>query len=129
MKRSILVIIITILASSSFSQIYKFKSTNYDIEKPNVAEYKTYYDVTYHTFDYDNLMVTFEGENSNGAQTIIKYPMKSFYKETGLFAETWMIVVDLKGVKEIWFSVQANNLGYDLEDGTRIAYYDLTQLK
>lgn len=119
----------TILTLSCFSQVYKFKSTNYDIEKPNVATYKTYYDVTYHTFDYDNLLVTFEGKNSNGTQTIIKYPMKSFYKETGLFAETWVIVVGQKGVKEIWFSIQANNLGYDLEDGTRIAYYDVTQLK
>ena len=54
--------------------------------------------------------------------------MKKSYKESGLLASTWVLVIGEKGVKEIWFSVEANNLGYDLQDGTRVAYYDLTTL-
>jgi hypothetical protein len=123
MKKLIIIASLILLCLTSFSQVYKFKSTETDVEKPN-QEVFTKYEVCYHTFNYDKQIVIFESTNSNGEKTKIVYPMKSTYKD-GL---TFVIVVNQKGMKEIWFSPTINNLGYDLIDGTRLACYDITKV-
>lgn len=112
-------------ANKSSSQVYKFKSTLTDVEVSGKAT-RSVQETCYHTFDFDQLQVIYEGVNSQGEKVKIIYPMKSFYKE----GVTYVIVVNDKGMSEIWFSVVANNLGYDLLDGkTRMACYELTRLK
>lgn len=123
-KKNILILVLSFFSLFSFSQVYKFKSTETDVEKPG-KEVQTLYEVNYHTFDYNKLQVIYEGVNSKGEKTKVVYPMKSFYKD-GL---TNVIVVDAKGIKEIWFSIVINNLGYDLMDGTRLACYDITRIE
>ena len=124
MKKSIILItIFWVFSLTSFSQVYKFKSTETDVEAPNQEVY-TKYEVCYHTFDYDNSEVIFESTNSKGEKTKIIYPMKSAYKD----GVTYVIVVNQKGMKEIWFSPAVNNLGYDLIDGTRLACYNITKI-
>ncbi len=123
-KKIILILGLSFFSLFSFSQVYKFKSTETDVEKPG-KEAQTLYEVTYHTFDYNNLQVIYEGVNSKGEKTKVVYPMKSFYKD----GVTTVIVVNAKGVKEIWFSVVVNNLGYDLMDGTRLACYEITRIE
>jgi hypothetical protein len=39
------------------------------------------------------------------------------------------IVVNTLGVKEIWYSFDVPNLGYDYDDGSRIACYELTEIQ
>ena len=107
---------------------FKFKSNSYDVEKPVNVINSTLKDITYHTFDFANRVVTFNGVKSNGETFSKTYTMKSFYKESGLLGETYVMVVNENGVKEIWFSVEGNNLGYDLEDGSRLAFYDIVRL-
>jgi len=118
-------------SKSSFNNeptlVYKLRSTSYDIEKPNSSSYQTVNEITHHVFDFEKQKVTFKGVNSNGKYTTISYQIKNSYKETGLLAETWVLVIRQYGIKEIWFSPQANNLGYDLEDGTRLAFYGITR--
>ncbi len=125
MKKSIILIAVFFAFNlTSFSQVYKFKSTETDVEEPSQAVY-TKYEVCYHTFDYDNNKVIFESINSKGEKTKIIYPMKSTYKD----GVTYAIIVNQKGMKEIWFSPAVNNLGYDLMDGTRLACYNITKIK
>jgi len=107
----------------SFSQVFKFKSTETDVEAPNQEVY-TKYEICYHTFDFDKSQVIFESMNSKGEKTKIIYPMKSSYKE----GVTYVIVINQKGMSEIWFSPAMNNLGYDLADGTRLACYEITKV-
>jgi hypothetical protein len=89
--------------------VFKFKSTETDVEVPDQAVY-TKYEVAYHTFDYNKQVVIFESKKSNGETTIIYYPMRSSYKD----GVTYVIVVNQKGMKEIWFSPTVNNLGFAL---------------
>ncbi len=110
--------------NSNTPKFYKFKSTETDVEEPNNSGY-TNAEICYHTFDYENNEVIFEGTNSNGERTKIVYPIKSTYVD-GL---THVIVVKNKGMNEIWFSPAVNNLGYDLMDGTRLACYNITKIK
>ena len=125
MKKSIILIaVFSIFSLTSFSQVYKFKSTETDVEVPGQEVY-TKYEVCYHTFDYYKQLVIFESKKSNGETTKITYPMKSTYKD----GVTYVIVVNQKGMKEIWFSPAVNNLGYDLSNGTRLACYNITKIK
>jgi len=124
MKKSlILIAIICAYGLTSFSQIYKFESTETDVEKPYQEVY-TINEVCYHVFDFNNSQVIFESTKSNGEKTKVIYPMKSWYKD----GVTYVIVVNEKGMSEIWFSPVVNNLGYDLIDGTRLACYNITKV-
>lgn len=122
-KTIILITIFSIISLNSISQVYKFKSTETDVEKPGHEVY-TKYEVCYHTFNYDNSEVIFESTNSEGEKVKITYQMKSVYKD----GMTYVIVVKDQGMSEIWFSPPMNNLGYDLVDGTRLACYNITKV-
>ena len=125
MKTIILTLFFCALTWNSFSQVYKFKSSLTDIEQGGKIV-RSVREVCYHTFDFDNLRVIFEGRNSAGEKVKATYNMKKFYKE----GVTYVIVVNEKGMKEIWFSVIANNIGYDFSYGkTRMAFYELTKIR
>lgn len=122
-KTFVLLSIICAFSLTSFSQVYKFKSTETDVEKPNQEVY-TKYEMCFHTLDFDNSRVIFESIKSNGEKTKIVYPIKSWYQD----GVTYVFVINQKGIKEIWFSSVVNNLGYDLIDGTRLACYNITKI-
>lgn len=114
--------------SSDFQnqKIFSYSSDFYDIEKG--AQMITKTELTYHTFDMNKKTVT---QNSilNGKRVNITYPFKNMYEEKGLLSTTYVLVVNTNGLKEIWWSPQVPNLGYDYDDGTRIACYDLKIIK
>lgn len=107
------------------SKIILLKSLNYDIEKPGVPGYKTIYEATTHKFDFVNMRVT-QRCKLNGEYVRLIYPFTSFYIEQKAGTSTYVLVVNSMGVKEIWYSPDNGNLGYDYLDGTRIACYDVT---
>lgn len=122
-RAMILFVFSVLLSGNSYSQILKMKSTLIDIERPGRTTVSK--DVTcYHTIDYSNKQVIYEGISPNGEKVKITYIMKRFYKD----GVTDVIVVNDKGVKEFWFSSIAKNLGYDYFDGTRLAFYNLTTM-
>lgn len=117
----------TIDLNSYTGKKFTFKSKLYDIES-NGKIIETKHETTYHSFDFVNLTVT-QKSSLNGKWFTITYPIKDFYQEKGVAATTYVIVVNQLGVKEIWFSPDVPNLGYDYEDGTRIACYELKEIK
>jgi len=108
-------------------KFFKFKSDNYDIEKPDESGYKTVYSPSFHTVDFNNLIVKQKSLLNNQWVEII-YPIRSFYIDPGSVTTTYVIVVQSNGLKEVWFCPETESLGYDFLDGTRIACYDLTVL-
>ncbi len=120
-------VIILISYLNTFSQVYKFKSTNHDVEK-NYEIVSTIKEVTYHTFDFDNKKIIFEGKKSDGNWVKLSYPMNEVHKEEG-FITNYVFKVNYGGVIEIWFSLDSENLGYDLANGLRYAYYGLERIK
>ena len=104
-------------------KIFTYSSEFYDIEKQD-GSVNTKREVTYHTFDFNKRIVT---QNSilNGKRVIMSFPFYEMYEENGLAATTYVLKVNTLGLKEIWWSPNVPNLGYDYEDGTRIACYDL----
>ena len=123
-KTIILIFVFGLCCLNTFSQVYKFKSTETDVESPNGST-RTKYEVCYHTFDLKKNTVIFEGTNSKRERTKIVYSIKSTYQD-GL---TFVLVIKEKGMKEIWFTPRFNSLGYDLMDGTRLACYNITSIK
>ena len=124
MKKVLMITLCCFLSISGFSQkFFKFKTTEVDVEygSNTVTKYETHY----HTIDYGKKQIIYEGTSAKGEKIKITYPMTSFYEE-GI---TSVIVVNSKGLKEFWFSSVAQNLGYDMEDGTRLAFYKLTLLE
>lgn len=103
--------------------IYTYSSEFYDIEK-NDGNVITKKETTYHTFNFNENTVT---QNSiiNGKRIDITYPFTEMYEENGILATTYVLKVNTLGVKEIWWSPDVQNLGYDYDDGTRIACYNL----
>ena len=64
----------------------------------------------------------------NGKYTTMKYPFKpSDVGDDGMGYVT--IKVNANGVKEIWFSKNGVNMGYDYHNGLRWAFYELSQIK
>jgi len=123
-----LIIIFTVFYNNLCGQVHKFKSTNYDIEKPYSNILKTTHAITYHTFDLTNKLVHYDERNSEGKLERKTFKILSAYKEEGLFTN-YVLRINTKEVKEIWYSVDAQNLGYDLTNGFRYAYYGLERIQ
>lgn len=102
--------------------VYKYSSNSYDIEKNGQVITKT--ELTYHTFDFNRNIVT-QNSTVNGQRIKLTYPFTEMYEEKGLAATTYVLPVNVNGCREIWWSPDIPNLGYDYDDGTRIACYDL----
>ena len=110
------------------NRIFTFISLENDKEYINGgALIQTNKEKTIHKFDFINKIVTCKAP-LNGKYVTTKYPINGFYEQKGSVATTYVIEVNTLGVKEIWFSPDVPNLGYDYDDGTRIACYEL-QLK
>lgn len=108
-------------------KIFTYKSKLNDKEF-NGETVHTNHETTYHTFDFTNMTVTNKSK-LNGKWVSFKYPIKGFYQEKGLAATTYVIVVGTLGVKEIWFSPDVPNIGYDFDDGSRLACYKISRVK
>ena len=104
-------------------KVFKYSSNFYDIEKPN-GKVITKKEITYHTFDFDNKTVTLNA-TFNGKRINYTYPFYKQYSEKGILATTYVLKVETLGVKEIWWSPDVPNIGYDFDDGSRIACYDI----
>jgi hypothetical protein len=107
-------------------QKFTFKSTTNDKELNGII-LQTNDETTYHTFDFVSKTVTMKAP-LNGKWITITFPINGVYQEKGLLASTFVIVVNTLGIKEIWFSADVPNLGYDYDDGTRIACYNITKI-
>ena len=103
--------------------VFTYSSDNYDIEMPN-GSVTTKHELTYHTFDFNKKTVT-QISVLNGERINVTYPFYGMYEEKGLIATTYVLKVGTLGLKEIWWSPDVPNLGYDYNDGKRIACYDL----
>jgi hypothetical protein len=105
---------------------FAFESTNNDKEIDGVIT-QTNIEKTIHYFDLKN--------NKIRLKTFIldkmiqyEYNIKDYYLQEGLAAKTHVFVIEDLGVKEIWISFDVPNLGYDYDDGSRIACYDLKRI-
>jgi len=107
----------------SGQKVFKYSSEFYDIERLDGSTI-TNREITYHTFDFNKNTVT-NSSILNGKRVIITYPFNGMYEEKGILATTYVLNVNTLGVKEIWWSPDVPNLGYDYDDGTRIACYNL----
>lgn len=106
-------------------KVYHFRSRNYDIEKPDEIGFTTINEQSYHLINL-NTMTVKQTSLLNGEWVEITYSIKSSYYEEGAFSTTYVLVVNSRGLKEVWFCPETNSLGYDYMDGTRIACYDLS---
>ncbi|WP_027376219.1 hypothetical protein [Kaistella palustris] len=113
--------------NSPVELLHKFTSNSNDLENMSGVIKKTNNEMTTHVFDFKNKVVTCY-RPVNGKYQTLKYTMKNFYKEEGIAATTYVIQVSSRGVKEIWFSPDVPNLGYDYDDGTRRSFYGLTKI-
>jgi len=104
-------------------KVFTYSSSFYDIERSN-GSVITKNELTYHTFDFNKKTVT-QSSLLNGRRINTIYPFNEMYEEKGLLATTYVLTVNTLGVQEIWWSPDVPNLGYDYDDGTRIACYDL----
>ena len=98
--------------------LFTYSSDSYDIEFPN-GSMITKDELTYHIFDFEKKIVT-QSSILNGKRISIDYPFKSMYVEKGMLTTTYVLKVETLGLKEIWWSPDVPNLGYDYDDGKRI---------
>ena len=114
------------LPSSSSKNVHTLKSTLHDKER-NGEILQTSSEIMYHTIDLNKLTVTHRFQ-VDGSWKEIVYPFSEYYKEEGNFYTTMVLKVGVKGVKEIWWTPEVNNLGYDFYDGNRLVSYDLERV-
>jgi hypothetical protein len=105
--------------NSNFAESYfKFSCSSYDIESG--GDITTVNEISYHTIDLKRGIVTMKSKSGNN-WVELKYPISGSYKQ-GL---TYVLEVNNLGLKEFWFQPSVPNLGYDFDDGTRIACYGI----
>lgn len=109
--------------NSNEEYIFTYSSTFYDIEKNGIIV-QTKKELTYHTFDLNKKTVT-QKSKRDGEWIELTYPFKDVYQEKGMLSTTYVLRVNTLGVKEIWWTPEVPNLGYDYDDGTRIACYEV----
>ena len=123
MKKILFIILLSLFSVSTFAQVYKYKTTETDIERNNaiVSAKKV---TSYFTVDFNNKKIAYEGLNSKGEKITATYPMKRYYRD----GVSIIFTVGEKGVKEIWISDYS--AGVDFYDrNTRIACYNVQRIK
>ena len=105
---------------------FVFESTNNDKEIDGRI-IQTNIEKTIHYFDLKNNKVKLKAYFLD-KMLEFEYNIKGYYLQEGLIAKTHVFVIDDLGVKEIWISFDVPNLGYDYDDGSRIACYDLKRI-
>lgn len=125
MKTVILTIILLICSVNIFGQVLKYKSSFYDIEKPNVADYETIHITTLHTFDFNRNEIRYEYFKPDGSKVTKKYLIKVIYDTGGYFRCS----INSAGIKNIWLSKGLVNIEYEFSSGTKLLYYELYQIQ
>jgi len=102
-----------------------FKSTNFDYEDKTDILY-TRYETSYHIFDFNNKTITLKAKlGTNKLQTwIYKWTKATEPYNNGYIEFT---IANDKDVYQIWKSA-ANNIGYELRQGTKFVYYDVQRI-
>lgn len=113
-------------SSSSSKNVHTFKSTLNDRER-NGQILETSSEPMFHKIDPNNKTVTHSFQ-IDGIWKEIVYPFSEYYKEEGILHTTMVLKVGDKGVKEIWWTPEVNNLGYDFYNGNRLVSYDLVRV-
>lgn len=108
-----------------FGQVLKYKSLNYDIEKPNVAAYATKYVTTFHTVDLNKNTIKYVCGNVSKT-----YSVQAIYDEGTYFRFS----INSSGVKNIWVSRSLSsgnpyNIEYEFLSGIKFIYYEITQFQ
>lgn len=106
--------------------VIQFNSTFNDFEN-STEIVKTNYEISYHTFDFDNKTITLKSKTKTGnwktfvfQWTKITEPYDNGYIE--------FTIKNDKGVYQIWRS-SMNNIGYEFYNKTKLVYYDVKQIK
>lgn len=116
---------LSLFSTLMFGQIVKYKSLNYDIEKPNVDGYVTKYITTYHTIDFNNLYIKYEHTDSDGKKVSKRYPYIAVTDEGTYFRFT----INSFGVKSIWVSRSPYNIEYEFASGTKYVFYEISRIQ
>ncbi|MCM4159391.1 hypothetical protein FHG64_11460 [Antarcticibacterium flavum] len=112
--------------NSTSKNVFTFKSTFYDRERNGII-LQTIEEETFHTFNYNDSTVT-QKSKLNGEWIEIIYLFSDSYIEEGPLSNTYVFHVGTLGLKEIWYTPEVPNLGYDYDDGTRLSCYELQQV-
>jgi len=130
MKKPFLSILLLALIITANSQVIKYQSTSYDIEKPGVSGYETIYEISNHIFDFNNNIVTvqkFRGEGSERkAYYVKKFTINGISEEPNYY----VLAINNNGVETIYLSKGSGyNIEYDFKTGVHWVFYDLTKFK
>ena len=128
-KTLLLLALITVMVSAK-GQVFKYQSTNYDIEKPGVSGYETINEISNHIFDFNNNVVTiqkFKGEGGDRkAYYVKKYTIKAISEESLYY----LLSISNNGVDKIFLPKgSGGNMEYDFSNGIHWVFYDLTRYK
>jgi hypothetical protein len=114
------------IKSTTSKNILRYKSTFNDYEnETDIIE--TNYEVSYHTFDFDNKTITMKSRLKSGKWktftfkwTKITEPYDNGYIEFN--------IVNDKGIYQIWRS-SVNTIGYEFYNKEKLVYNDVIQIK
>ncbi len=125
MKKLILTAITLIFTLTLYGQVLKYKSTSFDIEKPNIAGYETKYITTFHKFDFDNNLIKYEYYKTDGTKASKIYSIKAI-SDDGMY---YRCSINASGIKNIWLSKGLLNIEYEFTTGIKFVYYDLIRIQ
>lgn len=129
MKTIISIALLFLGSTICFGQVVKYKSLNYDIEKPNVPGYQTIYQVTYHTINHYKKYILLEYTDSQGKRISKNYPFKVVSTDNMYFRFT----INSLGLKSIYFPKEGSgkytSIEYEFQSGIKFEFYSFTQIK
>lgn len=105
--------------------ILKYKSSNFDFEDATDILY-TKYETSYHTINFNNNTITLRSKLGKNEWKTLVYKWKDFNDPYGNGYIEFEIIND-KTIYQIWRS-KPNNFGYEMKQGTKYVFYDVTQI-
>lgn len=112
-------------STSKSKNIIKFISTYNDFEN-STDILETNYEISYHTFDFDNKTVTMELKQKNGGWKVATFKWKKV-KEPYNNGYVEFDIVNDKGVYQIWRS-SMSNIGYEFYNNTKLVFYGIQRV-
>ncbi|MEZ4802049.1 MAG: hypothetical protein R2797_04695 [Gelidibacter sp.] len=107
--------------------VFKFSSTDNDLEK-GAKIIKTNVELSYHTFDFGNQLISLKTKHANGYWEISKLKLKKS-----------KIIESISGLRGMEFEVESaycyqvwvssiGNIGYEYYDGTTRVFYGIIEI-
>ncbi len=108
--------------------IFNYVSDSNDLEN-DIKILQTNTEITYHTFDFNKNIITFNSKNKKGKWISFEFKIKrKIVKESLIGLKGMEFEIEHSDCSQVWVSTMGN-IGYEFNNGQKLVFYGVKEIK